>query len=83
MRLSIDLPDEMHRALKVQAATEGKTISDLVRTVVKQYLNGNYVYGVAPSGNTPPARADVSSQRGRLSGADLSKSAQAKGQTRK
>jgi hypothetical protein len=38
MRTTIDLPDELYRALKVRAARNGVTLRDLVRRLVEQGL---------------------------------------------
>lgn len=67
MRLSIDIPNELHRDLKAKAATEGKTISEVIRPMLAQFT-----YGTVPvaTSRKPPR-------------ADLSKEAQAKGRTRK
>ena len=38
MRTTIDLPDELYRALKARAALNGVTVRDLVRRYVEQGL---------------------------------------------
>lgn len=79
MRLSIDLPDDLHRDLKAKAATEGKTISEVVRSMVEGYLAmERFVY---PKVDKEAARRVQSANA--LDGLRLSKSDQAKGRTRK
>ena len=77
MRLSIDLPDEMHRALKAKAATEGRTVSDLVREIIRKYLDGNYTVGVSTT--KLPQEEPTTSPSFR----PISKADQAKGRSRR
>lgn len=79
MRLSIDLPDDLHRDLKAKAATEGKTISEVVRSMVEGYLAMERF--VRPTVDKEAARRVQSANA--LDGLRLSKSDQAKGRTRK
>lgn len=37
---TIRIPENLHRALKVRTAEEGKTMSEVVERLIKQYLNG-------------------------------------------
>lgn len=37
---TIRIPEDLHRALKVRTAEEGKTMSEVVERLIKQYLNG-------------------------------------------
>ena len=37
-RITVDLEDALHTQLKIQCATEGITIMNLVRRLVEQYL---------------------------------------------
>lgn len=39
MRTTVDLPDELYRALKARAALNGVTVRDLVRRYVEQGLS--------------------------------------------
>ena len=36
--LTIRIPEKLHRALKVKAAQEGRSMVDIVEAVLKQYL---------------------------------------------
>lgn len=47
MRTTIDLPDELYRALKSRAALTGVTMRDLVRRLIEQGLQ-------QPGGLAPP-----------------------------
>jgi len=38
MRLQVDIPEDVKTALKVEAARQGKTLSDLVAEAVREYL---------------------------------------------
>jgi predicted HicB family RNase H-like nuclease len=38
-RLNANIPVELHRALKMRAATEGKSIGDLVETWIKSWAS--------------------------------------------
>jgi hypothetical protein len=49
MRTTIDLPDDLYRALKARAALRGMTVRDLVRGLIEQSLR-------QPSAGTPPRR---------------------------
>lgn len=51
MRTTVDLPDELYRALKARAALNGVTVRDLVRRYVEQGLK------------QPSGRADTSPGR--------------------
>jgi len=37
-RLTIDLPDDSHKRLKVHCAVEGKDMAEVVRVLIEQYL---------------------------------------------
>jgi len=37
-RLTVDLDPDLHRKLKVQAAQESRSISDIIRTAAEQYV---------------------------------------------
>ena len=37
-RLTVDLPDDLHRNLKVRSAMLGTDMSDLVRRMIEDYL---------------------------------------------
>jgi plasmid stability protein len=37
-RLTIDLPDEIYRELKIRCATEGVTMADVIRRLVEEHL---------------------------------------------
>lgn len=89
MRLSIEIPDETHRSLKAKAASDGVTISEIVRIAVERYLKGNFHLGypvgiedrtihVPPPVMAPP-RPDPPPSLVR----SISKADQAKGRTRK
>lgn len=69
MRLSIDLPDELHRDLKAKAATEGKTIAEVIRPMLVQFTYGTVAVKAAPKSTE---------YRGPITKAD-----QARGKTRK
>jgi len=73
MRLSIEIPDETHRELKAKAATQGVTISEVVRLAVERYLRGNFTVGLP---KVDPAL--IGTEYGPISKAD-----QAKGRSRK
>lgn len=70
MRLSIELPDELHRELKVRAAREGKTISQVVRPLIEQYASTVEV-------RTTPVKG-----KGATTVRPISKADQARGKTR-
>jgi hypothetical protein len=36
----IELEDELHRKLKAKAYSEGKTITETLRLLIKKYVNG-------------------------------------------
>lgn len=38
MRTTIDIPDELHRDIKVRAAQEGRTVKDLVLEILNSEL---------------------------------------------
>lgn len=38
MRLTINIPDDIHRSLKIKAATEGTTMRALLLTGIDDYL---------------------------------------------
>ena len=38
----IKLKEETHRSLKVKVAREGRSMSDVIRKAIDQYLNGTY-----------------------------------------
>jgi len=35
----LDLPDELHRAAKIRAAMDGKTLKEILIEALKQYLD--------------------------------------------
>ena len=37
-RLTVDVTDDMHREVKAKAALEGKTVSDALRELLRQWL---------------------------------------------
>ncbi len=42
MRLSIDIPDELHRKAKVKAAQEGTTLAEVVRSLLTNWSIGSW-----------------------------------------
>lgn len=40
-RLTLDIDDETHRLLRIQAATTGLTMADLGRALISDYLDAN------------------------------------------
>lgn len=80
MRLSIDIPDDTHRELKAKAASQGVTISEIVRLSVERYLHGNFTVGFQKS--LEPV-SDMDTLVMRRPGKPISKADQAKGKTRK
>jgi len=51
MRTTFDLPDELMRHLKVRAATEGRSLRDLVQELIERGLGAP---AVAPAGGRVP-----------------------------
>jgi plasmid stability protein len=39
-QLTIRIPVEVHRALKVRAAEEGRAVACIIESLARQYLNG-------------------------------------------
>ena len=39
-QLVVRIPEEVHRALKIRAAEEGKTVAVIVEGLIRQYLVG-------------------------------------------
>ena len=39
-RLTVDVTDDMHKKVKAKAALEGKTVSDALRELLRQWLAG-------------------------------------------
>lgn len=54
MRTTVDLPDELYRALKARAALNGVTVRDLVRRYVEQGLKQPIVRGDTDLGRRQP-----------------------------
>lgn len=54
MRTTVDLPDELYRALKARAALNGVTVRDLVRRYVEQGLKQPSVSADAGPGRCQP-----------------------------
>jgi hypothetical protein len=54
MRTTIDLPDELYRALKVRAAMSGVTVRELVRRYVEQGLRQPSAPGTRAGHREPP-----------------------------
>jgi len=55
MRTTIDLPEEMYRALKTRAALSGVTLRELVRRLLEQGLRGpGSGQAGAPGRHSPP-----------------------------
>ena len=42
MRISIDIPDELHRRVRVKAAEEGTTVSAVVRSQLTNWAIGSW-----------------------------------------
>lgn len=40
-RLTLDIDDEAHRRLRIQAATTGLTMADLGRALIRDYLDAD------------------------------------------
>lgn len=38
-QLSVRMPEEVHRAMKVQAAVEGKSMALILEQLIRDYLN--------------------------------------------
>jgi plasmid stability protein len=45
MRLSIDVPDELHRQIKVKAASEGTSITSIAQKALEAYLGARMTAG--------------------------------------
>ena len=54
MRTTIDLPEDLHRALKARAALSGVTMRDLVLRLVEQGLRQPVGTNAAPVGRREP-----------------------------
>jgi predicted DNA binding CopG/RHH family protein len=39
-RLTLDIPEALHRAIKMQAAETGVTMAEQLRTILEQYYRG-------------------------------------------
>jgi hypothetical protein len=77
VRLSVEIPDDIHRQLKSKAASEGTNISEIVRIAVERYLHGNFTVGLPAVANPPNPPNPVGMVR------PISKADQAKGRTRR
>ncbi len=40
-RLTLDIPEELHRAIKRQAVEEGKTMAELLRSLLEQHYGSS------------------------------------------
>ena len=85
MRISVDISDELHRDLKAKAVLEGKTITEVVRPLLDQYAYGTVPVRTVASMTEKELVAAL--PKTKPPGTDfvrpISKSAQAKGKSRK
>jgi len=45
MRLSIDIPDELHRQVKIKAINEGTTVTAVVKKRLEEYVSAKMTAG--------------------------------------
>jgi len=43
MRLSIDIPDDLHREVKIKAINNGTTVTAVVKRLLEEYVSGNTI----------------------------------------
>lgn len=78
MRLSVDIPDELHRDIRIAAAQRGTTVTKVVIAAIEEHLgqHARSVNAVAVSVDPKPLQKEAFVR-------PISKEDQAKGRTRK
>lgn len=55
-RIAVKLPDELHRAVKIRAAVTGKTIAEVVREALEEWVGEDPLAGYEPKKKESPKK---------------------------